>query len=454
MATDFKLPDLGENITSGDIVSVLVKEGDDIQAGQSVVEIETDKAVVEVPCPLAGKVSKVHVKQGQTVKIGEAILAVEGSAAPAAGKPAKPAPAKAEPAKAETPAPAEKAPAKPAPSQPARPASQAAPAASSNGGAKSTPVEPEAEPVEASASAAAAAGPSTRRLARELGVDIESISGTGPGGRITREDIVAAVRHQAAHTPVMPKGKGAGVPEGVQARDNFGTVRRQDLSRIRKTIAANMVRSVTTIPHVTNFDDADITELERIRKGSVAEYVDSDVKLTMMAFVMKAVAQSLRLHPLVNASLDMEREQIVYKDYVNLGVAVDTERGLVVPVVREVDRMGIPMIAQALTEMAQKARNNKFAIEDQQGGTFTISNLGAIGGTYSTPIINAPQVAILLLGRSRKMPVIVEDKIEPRLMMPLSLSYDHRLIDGAAAARFLNEIKNYLQVPGRLLLAQ
>ncbi len=226
------------------------------------------------------------------------------------------------------------------------------------------------------------------------------------------------------------------------------------MSAIRRSIATNMARSSATIPHVTNFDDADITELERIRKGGMADYVGTEIKLTMMAFVMKAVAQSLKLHPILNASVDMDSEQIIYKQYVNLGVAVDTERGLVVPVVRDVDQMSIPRIAQSLTALSESARKANFTLNDLRGGTFTISNLGAVGGTYSTPIINPPEVAVLLVGRSRKLPIVGEgDKLDVRLMMPLSLSYDHRIVDGAAAARFLNEVINYLKTPGRLLLA-
>lgn len=469
MPTDFKLPDLGENISSGDIVSVLVNEGDEIKVDQGVIEIETGKATVEVPSSLAGKVTKVYVKQGQTIPIGEPLIAVEAAAGaqakesnkPAApkaadsAKPAKPAAPKAEPAP--KPAPAPKAPpVQQAPVAEAPP--PASPRADTNGGSPA-PTEED----EDGEGAASPAGPSTRRLARELGVDLHRVAGTGPGGRITRDDIVSSVRQStsAANVPAQAETKeapaavakkSAALPEGVDGADNFGPIRQQPLSRIRKTIAANMARS-TAIPHVTNFDDADITELEQIRKASAADYAGSEIKLTMMAFLMKAVAQSLKLHPLINASLDLDQDQIIYKNYVNLGVAVDTERGLVVPVMRNVDRMSIPSIAQALGQMAEKARGNKFAIEDTRGGTFTISNLGAIGGTYSTPIINSPEVAILLAGRSRQLPTVVNGKIEPRLMMPLSLSYDHRLIDGAVAARFLNEVKNYLQVPGRLLLA-
>ena len=447
MAIDFKLPNLVENIDAGDVINVLVKEGDTISANQGIVEVETGKATVEIPCPHAGKVTKVHVKAGQSVPVGAVLVSVEaGAGAPAAEKkPAAPAPAAAAPAKA--------------PSTPAKssapapvPASMPAPASVSAAPAPAPAAVAAAESTEVPA----AAGPSVRRLARELGIDINRVGGSGPDGRITREDVVAAVRLQGtSHAAGMNLSRSTHLPEGVDARDNYGAVRKQPLTRMRKTIAANMVKSTQTIPQLTNFDDADITELEHIRKASLDDYAKGGVKLTMMPFVMKAVAQALRIHPIMNASIDMERDELVYKEYINLGVAVDTERGLVVPVLRDVDRMPIPAIAQSLQDIAERVRANKFTLEDQSGGTFTISNLGAIGGTYSTPIINPPQVGILLLGRSRKLPVVLDnDKIEPRLMMPLSITYDHRVIDGAAAARFMNEVKGYLQVPGRLLLAQ
>lgn len=451
MAIDFKLPSLGENIDAGDIVSVLVSEGDVIQANQGVFEVETGKATVELPCPHAGKVTKIHVKPGQSVPVGNVLLSIDAVAAGAA--PAKPAPVKpaAKPAAAAEakPAPAATAPApQPAPVPAAlRPAAVAAPV-SPNGG-RSTAAAPAA--VSEAPAAMAPAGPATRRLARELGVDLARVAGTGPSGRITEEDVKKAVREAAAFAPAK---KSTLVPNATPGQDAWGSLQIQPLSRIRKTIALNMARSSSTIPHVTNFDDVDITELEVIRKGGMASAVSPDVKLTMLPFVMKAVAHALQLHPVINATLDMENDQVIYKDYANLGVAVDTDRGLVVPVLRDVNRLTIPQIAQALAEISVKARNNQFGLDDMRGGTFTISNLGAIGGTYSTPIINHPEAAILLVGRSRKMPVVVEDDaIKVRLMMPLSLSYDHRLIDGAAAARFLNEVKNFLQVPGRLLLA-
>ena len=447
MATEFKLPDLGENIASGDVVSVHVTEGDVIKPGQAILEVETDKAVIEVPCPPGGRIAKVLVKKGETVKVGQALVLLEaaGGAAPAAAQPAAPAAAPAA-AKPVAPAPAV-APAKPAPAPAA-----AAPAAAAVAAPAAAPAEHGGRSQSAAVAAAAVvepAGPAVRRLARELGVDLARVRGSGAGGRIVREDVITAVRQASAAGPATRSRSETGATE----RDDWGPIRREQMSRMRKTIAANMVRSVQTIPHLTNFDDADVTELEHLRKASAPEYAKSNLKLTALAFVIKAVSLSLRQHPAVNASVDPEKGEIVYKDYVNVGLAVDTPRGLVVPVLRDCDQMSIPQIAQAISDTAEKAKNAQYGLEDLRGGTFTISNLGAVGGAYSTPIINWPEVAILLLGRSRKMPVVHEDRIEPRLMMPLSLSYDHRLIDGAMAARFLNEVIGYLESPGRLLLA-
>ena len=439
MATEFKLPDLGENIASGDVVTVLVAEGDVVKPGQALLEVETDKAVIEVPCPPGGRIAKVLVKKGDTVKVGQPLVMLEaaGAAAPAAKAPATAAKPAAAPAPASAAAPPRAAVAATTATEPAP--ARVAPAAE---------VMPVA-PVPVAAGAVEPAGPAVRRLARELGVDLARVRGSGPAGRIVRDDVITAVRQA---------GGGGGGPRGARdsgatERDDWGPVRREQLSRMRKTIAANMVRSVSTIPHLTNFDDADVTELEQLRKASAPEYAKSNVKLTALAFVIKAVSLSLRQHPLVNASIDLEKGEIVYKDYVNIGLAVDTPRGLVVPVLRDCDRLAIPQIAQVVAETAEKAKNAQYGLEDLRGGTFTISNLGAVGGQYSTPIINWPEVAILLLGRSRRVPVVHEDRIEPRLMMPLSLSYDHRLIDGAMAARFLNEVIGYLESPGRLLLA-
>ena len=453
MAIDFKLPNLGENIDSGDVVSVLVKEGDVVKANQGIIEVETGKATVEIPAPQAGTISKLFVKAGGSVKVGSTIATIEataGGAAPAA----KPAAAASKPAAA----PAAKQEAAPA-AKPAAPAPKPAPVEELK--APETKPSPVTDPAPApvaeddhEAGSAAPAGPATRRLARELGVDLAQVEGTGPGGRITRDDVVASVRNRTASAPksaaAKTAAKSAAGGDGTPGEDKHGPIRTQPMSRTRKAIVGAMTASLT-IPALTNFDDADITELDRMRKGS-SEAKGAN-KLTMLPFVMKAVAMALKAHQNLNASLDLKNESIIYKDYVNLGCAIDTDRGLVVPVIRDVDQLSIPAISSAIGEIAEKAKAGKLTQADVGGATFTISNLGAIGGTYSTPIISQPEVAILLLGRSRYMPVVVNEKIEVRLMMPLSLSYDHRLIDGATAARFLNEVKNFLQVPGRLLLA-
>ena len=443
MATEFKLPDLGENIASGDVVTVFVSAGDVLRPGQAVLEVETDKAVIEVPCPAGGQVASVLVKKGDTVKVGQTLitLGAAGSTAPAAVAPAAAAPAQ----PVATSRPAAAAPAPPVPKSAPAQAARSAPASLPHPDPVAAAVEP------APTAAIEPAGPAVRRLARELGVDLARVRGSGPAGRIVREDVVSAVR-QAGGQGSATRAKGG--ESASLERDDWGPVRREQLSRMRRTIAANMLRSVSTIPHLTNFDDADVTELERLRKASAEEHAKANVKLTALSFVIKAVSLSLRLHPAINASVDMEKGELLFKEYVNVGLAVDTPRGLVVPVLRECDQLSIPQIAQAIAETAEKAKHAQYSIEDLRGGTFTISNLGAIGGTYSTPIINWPEAAILLVGRSRKMPVVHEDRIEPRLMMPLSLSYDHRIIDGAMAARFLKEVIGYLESPGRLLLAR
>ncbi len=293
-----------------------------------------------------------------------------------------------------------------------------------------------------------------RRFAREVGVDLRSVTGSGDGGRITRDDVLAvvrqtsqAVRNGGQAQPTVAKGP------GEPATDAWGPVRIERMSKIRQTIAAKMHESWTKVPRVTNFDDADVTELEKFRQSSKDDYASQGIKLTSLPFVVKSVAMALRHHPVINASIDQENGQIIYKDYVSIGIAVDNDRGLVVPSLRNVDKLSIPEIARGIAGVAENVRNNKFSMDDLRGSTFTISNLGAIGGTYSTPIINTPEVAILLIGRSRKLPVVIDDQIVVRLMMPLSLSYDHRLVDGAAAARFLNDVIGFLRAPSRLLLA-
>ena len=452
MAVEFKLDNLGDGVESGDVLEIMVAVGDTIELDQGVIELETDKATVVVPSEFAGTVTKICCAEGDTVKPGDVLMEIESSGA-AAPAPA-PAPEPAAPAPEPTPPPAAPAPvaAEPTPPAPA-PVAPAPPAPVATAPVPAAPVKPAAPVVSTVPDGGQiAAGPAIRRFAREVGVDLGSVSGSGGNGRIVREDVLRVVREGSTGRPA---GVGAAptIPAGSET-DGFGPVRVEKMPKIRQTIARKMHESWTTCPRVTNFDDADVTALEEMRQKSKQEYVQGGVKLTTMPFIVKAVAMALKSHPVINASVDLEAGKIIYKDYVNVGIAVDTERGLVVPNLRNVDKMGIPDIARQLGTVAENVRSNNFSVSDLQGGTFTISNLGAIGGTYSTPIINTPETAILLVGRSRKLPVVVDnDEIAVRLMMPLSLSYDHRLIDGGAAARFLNEVIGYLEAPSRLLLA-
>jgi len=488
MAIEVKLPGLGEGIDSGDVLELLVKEGDTVKADQGLMEFETDKATVTLPSPVAGKVLKILVAPGDSVPIGQVVAQLEATtsgaaatappaAAPAATPTPTPAPATSPAASESAAAPAQPAAAQPATAQPSRtpaPTGVASPAAVAP--AATAPAQAPS-PSHEEESSSVAAGPAVRRFAREVGVDLSLVAGTGPGGRITRDDVLRSVRESnaarvspssapttamtfpAAVTAELPAtapvggNKPIALP-GEASQDDYGPVRIERLSKIRKTIALQMHKSWSTVPRVTNFDDADVTDLEAFRQKSKDDYAAEGIKLTTMPFLMKAVATALRHHPAMNAIIDLENDQITYRDYVNLGVAVDTDRGLVVPNIRHADALGIPGIAKALADMAARVRKGDFGVNELRGGTFTISNLGAIGGTYSTPIVNVPEVAILLVGRTRKLPVVMDDDtIQPRLMMPLSLSYDHRLVDGGTAARFLNDVIAYLEAPSRLLLA-
>jgi len=447
MAVEIKIPSLGEGVESGDVLELLVAEGDAIEKGQSIIELETDKATVMVPAPEGGVVKSISCGEGDTVSVGQAVMTVEAFDSSSAA--AAPAPAPAPAAAPEPVAPAPPTAPAPAPAPAVAPAVAApAPTPAPAPVAPAAPTPPPA-PVAAASSGDVAAGPAIRRFAREVGVDLSNVQGTGENGRIVREDVLKVVRDGSASRP----STGAASAAGGES-DAYGPVHIEKMPKIRQTIARKMHESWSTCPRVTNFDDADVTQLEQIRQSSKADYAAEGVKLTTMPFLIKSVAMALKAHPTINASIDLDAGQIIYKDYVNVGIAVDTERGLVVPNLRNADKMGIPDIARALGVMAGGVRDGNFAVDDLRGGTFTISNLGAIGGTYSTPIINTPETAILLVGRSRKMPIVVEnDEVAVRLMMPLSLSYDHRLIDGGAAARFLNEVKGYLEAPSRLLLA-
>ncbi len=437
---EFKLPSLGSNVPSADITKILVKEGDTIAAETNVLELETEKAVVEIACPHAGKISKILVKQGQTVTTGTPLLEIEGAAsAPAAAKPAAaPAPA------AATPAPAAPPPAStPVPTPVAAPAPVAARAPAATTAVVSADLNGK-NPVPA--------GPSTRRFARQLGVDLRLLKGSGPSGRITIPDVQAFVK-----TLTLGGGSvGSGAPlQSAPLPDfsEFGETERKALSKIGKTAANNLTIAWQTIPHVTQHESADITELEAKRKQFVAMAGDKAPKITMTVLAMKALVICMREFPLFNASFDSKSGEIVLKKYFNIGIAVDTEHGLVVPVIRDVDKKSIRALATEVTALAKKARDRKLDMSDFQGGCITISNLGGIGGSYFTPIVNAPEVAILGMSRSRQEYTMMPNgQPEFRLMLPLSLSYDHRVINGADAARFISRLIRAFSDPFELLV--
>jgi pyruvate/2-oxoglutarate dehydrogenase complex dihydrolipoamide acyltransferase (E2) component len=427
MPRQFILPDLGEGISEAQIIRVLIKPGDRVALDQYLMEVETDKAAVEIPSPYAGIAKGVHVKEGDTVNVGAVIVTFDDGDGAAAKAPPKA-------AAAVTPAPptiaggAIRAGSPPTANDRTLPALQTS-AAPSRG------------------KTVAAAAPAIRKLARELGVDIDSLAGTGPGSRVTKEDVERA----KSGAPAARPSQAAPPLPGIADVDKYGKVRREPLNQIRKTIATQMSRSAFTAVHVTHGDEADITELDRVRRN-LNEATHGDPKLTFMSFLVRATCIALRKHPIFNASLDHEGWQMIYKDYVNIGIAVDTERGLIVPVIRDADRLTLRGIAAALRTIADRVRLNQFAVEDLRGGTFTITNVGALGGTFSTPIINYPEVAILGLGRSRKVPVLRDGQLAEALMLPLNLSFDHRATDGANAARFTSEIKSYLETPTKFLL--
>ncbi len=432
MGMEFKLPNLGENIESGDVIRVFVSAGDRIEKEQAVLELETDKAALEVPSPFNGIVKEVHVKEGDEAKVGQLILTVEAEAEE------KKEAAPEEPPQAE---------------EPAAPVEAEAPEAEAKTAAEAPPQEAEEKPAAAVEAQSAEekkvvvpAAPSVRRLAREIGVDITQVPGSGPSGRISIEDVKAFARS------VSQGGDGgpAAAPAAAATLPDFekwGPVERKPMTGVRRKTAEHVARAWSVAPHVTQCDKADVTDLETLRKRYAKNAEAAGGKLTVTAIVLKVAASALKLFPQFNASVDAARGEIVYKKYYHVGVAVDTERGLLVPVIRDVDQKNVLQLSVELNEAAEKARNKKTALEEMQGGTFTITNLGGIGGTYFTPIINFPEVAILGISRSNLEPVYEDGQFEPRLMLPLSLSYDHRLIDGADAARFLRWLAEALEDP-------
>ncbi|MGH9644045.1 MAG: dihydrolipoyllysine-residue acetyltransferase [Terriglobales bacterium] len=447
-ANEFKLPELGENIDSGDLVRLMISPGTRVAEGQPVMELETDKAVVEVPSSVSGVVREVKVKEGQKVKVGQVIFTLEGSAAAPAETPRRHQPVEHISGQ-----------------QAARLAFQLAMKAEGKTEEQALPRDFPQEtaqmaplgfsmPVQLDKVAGtehrdpAPAAPHVRRLAREIGVDIHSVQGTGPGGRISEEDVKLHAKNAlAAATAAAASPRVGFVEPELPDFSKWGKTERVSMRGVRRKTAEHLRQAWNTIPHVTQQDRSDITELEQLRARFAPRAEEAGGKMTVTAIALKVCASALKVFPQFNASIDMAKEEIIYKQYINIGVAVDTDRGLLVPVIRDVDKKNIVELAAEMTQLSKKAKDRKLTPEEMEGGTFTITNLGGIGGTGFSPIVNHPEVAILGLSRSRMEPEWVNNKFEPRLILPLSLSYDHRLIDGADAARFLRWIAEAFEQP-------
>jgi pyruvate dehydrogenase E2 component (dihydrolipoamide acetyltransferase) len=434
---EVSLPNLGEGIDAATVTAVLVKPGDKVTTGQNLIAVETDKAAVEVPAESAGTVEAVHVKPGDKIPIGQRILTLATTAAPAPASGGPPRGQKSEDRGQKSP---------PEPAVTAAKVPGPVPAVSGNGAATKTLVP---------------AGPATRRLARELGVTLAEVKGSGRGGRVTLDDVKTFVREerQRVKTGAAP-GAGLG---GKTVADSythpplpdfskFGEVERRPVPQIRQTIARNLTAAWRTMPMVTQHDLADVTELEAGRKRAVEAAPKGAPKITMTVLAIKAVVAGLKEFPHFNSSYDMNAGELVVKKYYHVGIAVDTERGLVVPVIRDADRKSVRDLAAEVGSLAEKARAGKLAIDEMRGGTFTITNLGGIGGTSFTPIVNYPEVAILGMSRSSLRPVVRDGQVVPRLMLPLSLTYDHRVVDGADGARFTTRLAQLFSDPIRLLM--
>jgi pyruvate dehydrogenase E2 component (dihydrolipoamide acetyltransferase) len=445
MATEFKLPEVGENVESGQVAKILVSMGDTIEPGQSVLELETDKAIVEVPSSVGGTITGIHVKEGQEIKVGQLILTVEAvSAAEAEPVPEREGEA-AETALEREPAELEEVVEQIEPAVKRRDGKEVATKVEIS---RAPAIDRQPEALRVSAPAA----PSVRRLARELGVDINQVPGSGPGGRISKEDVKNHVRQLNLEEE---RAKPAAIEVPVLSLPDFtkwGEVEQEPMSSIRRTTARRLSQAWSTIPHVTHFERADITELDELRRRYAKKAEVAGGKLTVTAIILKVVASALKVFPKFNASLDMANLEIIYKKYYHIGVAVDTDHGLLVPVIRDVDQKSIIELSVELTQISEKARSRKVTLEDLEGGTFTITNLGGIGGANFAPLINPPEVAILGISRASTEPVFKDGGFEPRLIMPLSLSYDHRLIDGADAARFMRWVAQAIEQPFLLSL--
>jgi len=461
MVTNVLLPELGENVSGGDVLRVLVAVGETVARDQPVLELETDKATIEVPSPVAGRVQDVRVKEGDRIKVGDLVLVVdeaEGGVEAGAGAPVRPAAVTVQRVHA-VPTSAGEAPPIPIEDKPGmlEDALEEARAATPADVRRAPVVDfsrPRAAGEGSEPRTLAPAAPSVRRAARELGVDVSQVTGSGPGGRISVDDVKMHVKRIMSSGAPRP----AAAPHVGAARaplpdfSAWGQVERRPMRAVRRKTAEHLSAAWTEIPHVTQFDKADITSLEELRHRYADRAADVGGKLTVTAITIKVVATALKVFPQFCASVDMAAEEIIYKHYVHVGVAVDTERGLLVPVIRDADRKSIVQISVELSQVSERARANKLSLDDMQGGTFTITNLGGIGGTHFTPIVNHPEVAILGVSRSRIEPVFIDGEFKPRQMLPLSLSYDHRVIDGADGIRFLRWVVEALEQPFLLSL--
>ncbi len=428
---EFKVPDLGENIESADVINVLVKKGDTISKDQGVIEIETDKATIEVPSSVEGKIVEVNVKTGDKVKVGDILIKVEStSVAPVEKK-------KSDEVKEKK-------------DEPAKEDKAEQKSEDRDGEVEEMkPGERDHQPPIMRGSAPAA--PSVRRIARELGVDINKVPGSGEDGRISMDDVKGYVKRA-----MQAKGESIGLgikKETLPDFSKYGKIERVAMSKIREKTATHLSYAWTVIPHVTQFDKTDITEFEKDRKELSKKVEEHGAKLTVTGILIKIIAEGMKKFPQFNSSIDMDKKEVIYKKYINIGLAVDTEYGLLVPVIKNADNKNLIEISVELNNLAEKARNKKLSLDEMQGGCFTITNLGGIGGTYFTPIVNSPEVAILGVSRGNYEPVYnKEGKFEPRLMLPLSLSYDHRIIDGADAARFLRWVCEALEEPLKIFM--
>lgn len=422
---EIALPDIGD-FKDVEVIEVLVSAGDNIGVDDSLITLESDKASMEIPSPSAGVVKEVRIQVGDIINQGDLLVTLEEDATPAETEPV--------------------APPKPMDTHPTPP-----PPAAGEKKAKPLPIAPTRADMPGRK---AHASPAVRRFARELGVDLPRVTGSGPKGRITKDDVQSFVKGALSGGGVAAASGGSLALPSMPAVDfrKFGEIEEVELNHIRKISGSHLHRSWITVPHVTQFDEADITELEAFRKSLKDEAMKQDVRLTFMPFLMKAVEAALLQFPNVNASLSADGEKLILKQYINIGAAVDTPNGLVVPVIRDVDQKGVYDLARELMEISGKAREGKLGPADMQGGCFTISSLGGIGGTQFTPIVNAPEVAILGVSRASMKPVWNGNKFKPRLVMPYSLSYDHRVIDGAEGVRFTTWLKTLLTDIRRLVL--